>query len=95
VVLGEIGRACQWWIGDWLNYGERAYGEKYAQGMAATGYELQTLTNMAWVAARVEISRRREILSWSHHAEVAALESDEQVSTRYGAPLTRPAGSDG
>jgi hypothetical protein len=26
-----------WWIGDWLNYGERRYGEKYAQGTDSEG----------------------------------------------------------
>jgi N6-adenosine-specific RNA methylase IME4 len=30
------------------------------------------------VASRVETSRRREVLSWSHHKEVAALEPAEQ-----------------
>jgi N6-adenosine-specific RNA methylase IME4 len=77
-LLGRIGRACQWWIGDWLNYGERRYGEKYSQGVEATGLEYQTLANFAWVARRVEPSRRREDLSWGHHAEIAALEPGEQ-----------------
>jgi hypothetical protein len=26
--LGRMEKAVQWWIGDWLNYGEREYGEK-------------------------------------------------------------------
>lgn len=77
-MLGRIGRACQWWIGDWLNYGERRYGETYAQGIEATGYEYQTVAQMAWVAGKVELSRRRESLSWSHHVEVAALDPAEQ-----------------
>lgn len=37
-----------------------------------------TLWNIASVARRVESSRRREDLSFSHHAEVAAFEPDEQ-----------------
>ena len=28
-VLHQIDGAVQWWLGDWLNYGEHAYGEKY------------------------------------------------------------------
>jgi len=28
--------AIHWIIGDWLNYGERAYGEMYAQALEAT-----------------------------------------------------------
>ena len=31
-----------------------------------------------WVAGQIETSRRREVLSWSHHSEVAALEPKEQ-----------------
>ena len=34
--------------------------------------------NMVYVATRFEISRRRENLSWSHHAELAALDNEEQ-----------------
>jgi hypothetical protein len=43
-----------------------------------TGYDDQTLMNMVYVATRFEVSRRREKLSWSHHAEVAALDREEQ-----------------
>lgn len=76
--LGRIGRACQWWIGDWLNFGERAYGEKYAQAMEATGLDYATLQNYSWVAAHIEMSRRRDVLSWSHHREVAQLNVPDQ-----------------
>ncbi len=76
--LGRIGRACQWWIGDWLNYGERAYGEKYSQAMEATGLDYETVRNYAWVADHVETVRRRTVLSWSHHQEVAALAPPDQ-----------------
>jgi hypothetical protein len=34
--------------------------------------------NMVYVASRFEIYRRRENLSWSHHATVAPLEVGEQ-----------------
>ena len=30
-VLRQIDGAVQWWLGDWLNYGEHAYGEQYSQ----------------------------------------------------------------
>jgi hypothetical protein len=78
VTLGRIGRARRWWIGDWVNHGERAYGEKYTLAIDATGYEYQTVANCAYVAKAIEPSRRREGLSWSHHAEVAALEPADQ-----------------
>jgi len=68
-----------WVIGDWLNYGERAYGEKYAQAVSGGDYRYGTLRNQAWVAAKVPYSIRRSDLSWSHHKEVAHLPVSEQV----------------
>jgi hypothetical protein len=76
--LGLMGRSAGWWIGDWLNYGNHAFGERYARASRITGYDAQTLMNMAYVASRFETSRRRGKLSWSHHAEIAAMEPDEQ-----------------
>jgi hypothetical protein len=76
--IGLMGRSAGWWIGDWLRYGNSRYGEKYARAMKITGYDTQTLMNMVYVASRYEFSRRREKLSWSHHAEAAALDAAER-----------------
>jgi hypothetical protein len=76
--LGLMGRGTGWWIGDWLAYGNAAYGEKYSRAAKLTGYDVQTLMNMVWVASHFEPSRRRERLSWSHHAEVASMAQAEQ-----------------
>jgi hypothetical protein len=76
--FGAIGRAVGWWIGDWLRFGNARYGEKYVQASKITGYDVQTLMNMVYVASSVDVCRRREHLSWSHHAEVAALAPEEQ-----------------
>lgn len=76
--LGVMGRGVGWWLGDWLRFGNAAYGERYAAAVRMTGYDRQSLMNMVYVASRVESSRRREKLSWSHHAEIAALEPAEQ-----------------
>ena len=76
--LGSLGRTVGWWIGDWLRFGNTAYGEKYVRASRITGYDVQTLMNMTYVATSIDPSRRRENLSWSHHAEVAALPVDEQ-----------------
>jgi hypothetical protein len=76
--LGALGRTCKWWIGDWIRYGNARYGEKYDAAARLTGYDPQSLMNMAYVASRFDISRRREKLSWSHHAELAALEPADQ-----------------
>jgi hypothetical protein len=76
--LSSIGKAVQWWIGDWIRYGEREYGEKYTQALDETGYDYQTLRNMVYVAERVDLSRRRDNLSWTHHAEIASLPPEQQ-----------------
>jgi N6-adenosine-specific RNA methylase IME4 len=75
--LNQIEGAIQWWIGDWLNFGERKYGEMYAQ--AVDEQQKNAWQNYKWVANVVESSTRVEDLSWSHHREVAALTLDEQV----------------
>ena len=79
--IGLMGRSAGWWIGDWLRYGNSKYGEKYARAVKITGYDAQTLMNMVYVASRYEFSRRRDKLSWSHHAEAAAL--DAAVRERF------------
>jgi len=76
--LGAVGRASSWWIGDWVRYGTARYGDRYAKAAQLTGYDVQSLMNMAYVAGRFSVSRRRERLSFSHHAELAALPQDDQ-----------------
>jgi hypothetical protein len=76
--LGAIGRGVNWWLGDWLRFGNAKFGERYVRASRITGYDVQTLMNIVYVASRFEAARRRERLSWSHHAELAALEPDGQ-----------------
>lgn len=66
-------QAVQWAIGDWINYGESHYGEKYAQALDVTDVSLHTLQNYAWLAKSFDTSRRRENLSWSHHEAVSGI----------------------
>lgn len=76
--LSRIDGARQWWIGDWVNYGEARYGEKYAQALGEDAFDYGTLRNAAWVASQIEMSRRRDNLSFGHHQVVAPLEPSEQ-----------------
>ncbi len=78
--LGRISRCNQWWLGDWVRYGERKWGETYAEAAKITGYDPRSLANMASIARAFEASRRRDDLTWSHHAAVAGLEAGEQDS---------------
>lgn len=76
--LGLLGRNVPWWIGDWLHYGNHTYGERYVRAARVTGYDSQTLMNMVYVASHFAPARRRGNLSWSHHAEVVALDPADQ-----------------
>ena len=59
-----------------------------------TGYETKALRNIKYVADNVELSRRKDNLSFSHHVEVASL-PPEWLDTFYphGATRYRPRNS--
>lgn len=76
--LAEIYSSSAWCLGDWLVYGEIAYEGRYREAIERTSLDYQTLRNYAWVARRFSLSRRRDDLSFGHHAEVAALPQAEQ-----------------
>lgn len=77
--LRAVEQSVMWWIGDWLRFGERKYGETYAQAIDATGFSQQTLMNAKWVASRYgQTSLRRENLTFGHHAVAAALPTLER-----------------
>lgn len=76
--LSTVSSSAAWCLGDWLVYGQRAYEGRYRQAVEQTSLDYQTLRNYAWVAGRFALSRRRQGLSFGHHAEVAALAEPEQ-----------------
>lgn len=76
--LSRVDSGRLWWVGDWSNYGESRYGESHAEAIALTGLDYGTVRNCKYVAGQIELSRRRDNLTWSHHAEVAPLDPDEQ-----------------
>jgi N6-adenosine-specific RNA methylase IME4 len=76
--LSAIHGAAQWWLGDWVRYGDNKYGEKYAQYIDAIGLDYQTIADAKWMVGKFEFSRRRENLSWSHHREVAPFDPPTQ-----------------
>jgi hypothetical protein len=76
--LGTISRCSQWWLGDWVSYGTARWGEKYSDAARATGYDSRSLANMVSVAHAFPPSRRRDNLTWSHHAALAGLTPSEQ-----------------
>lgn len=70
-----VDRATNWWIGDWLRYGEGRYGA-YSQYSVEIGRDPGTLSNLAAIASRFPIGQRRASLSWSCHRAVAYLPDD-------------------
>lgn len=71
-------QAVMWWIGDWWAYGEKRYGERsrVLEELREAGHNVpkfKTCRNAATIARRFETSRRRDVLSHSHHCEVAQL----------------------
>jgi hypothetical protein len=73
--LGRAGGSLQWWIGDWWAYGEHRYGERMALVEADdwVGPSFQACMDCAAVARAFETSRRREVLTFTHHREVTSL----------------------
>ena len=67
-----------WWWGEWLLYGEAAFGERYSQAVDGSDYTYAVLKNTAWVARAFPPSRRRYHLPWTMHQAVAHLEPAEQ-----------------
>lgn len=73
--LSKVIEGIMWWIGDWWRHGEAKYGDRAAAALNSNTYSFQTFMDAGWVASKFETtSRRREVLSWSHHREVAGLE---------------------
>jgi hypothetical protein len=77
-MLGLVKRRTSWYLGDWLNYGEGAYGERFAQAAAATGLSEPTLLHYQFVCRNVAAPRRRPLVAFGCHALVARLEPREQ-----------------
>lgn len=78
IQLAVLADSSAWCLGDWLVYGEVAYSGRYRDAIEMTSLNYQTLRNYAWVARAFELSRRRDLLSFGHHAELAGLPEPEQ-----------------
>lgn len=74
----RVGKSIGFIIGDWINYGEKKWGEKYVEATRKTGLDYQTLANYAYVARKIDFSCRQEKLGFEHHAVVAKLKTPGQ-----------------
>ena len=76
--LGEFKSRVNFYLGDWLIFGEGTFGERWAQAAEATGLAEQTLLRIMAICRGVPPSRRRDDVSWSVHAAVYTLPAREQ-----------------
>ena len=75
--LQTVNRSMRWWLGDWMNHGDMAYGETYTQALQATDSSLETLKKYKAIAERVRKDDRIADLSYTHHFCVAYLPQEE------------------
>ena len=88
--IGDVASSIAFIVGDWLVYGQGLFGtagfpdrkvdnQSYQLALAATGLDLSTLQNYAYVSRSVPYSMRSERLSWEHHRVLAKLpDGDKQ-----------------
>ena len=77
-LLTGMESSLNWWIGDWLVFGEHTYGQKYSQAESVTKHRQDYLKACHFVSHKVPSQNRMQGLSWSHHREVAGLSVPEQ-----------------
>jgi hypothetical protein len=84
VSIGELATSIAFIVGDWLVYGQNLFGKdgfpdkkvdhpSYQLALKATGLDLSTLQNYAYVSRSIPYSVRSEQLSWEHHRLLAKL----------------------
>lgn len=80
MTLFQMERSHQWWLGDLLVYGERRFGDEFAQVASISGMAVSTLIKWQWVAAAFTPERRRNSIPWSYHELLVKLPEHEQES---------------
>lgn len=78
--VGVAREALRWAVGDALNYGERAYGEDYAQWMNELGCSYHTLQQYRRVAARIPYAERVQGVKWTAYQITAHLEPETRTA---------------
>lgn len=77
-VLTANGACVPWAVGDWMRFGRDRFGVSYGSAAVVTGYGVQSLRNMVYVASRFAAHRRRCNVPWSAYAMLAALPPETQ-----------------
>lgn len=71
-LLGKVGTAVKFWVGDFLVYGEKVYGEEAAQASEALNLSEDGRAECFRVSLAISPACRRPGLSWWHHRQVSA-----------------------
>lgn len=74
LILSNLERSTQWWVGDWANRAHDIWGIGYEIIASEFSYEIETLYTYAWVARQIDTSIRNRDLSFSHHRLVAGMD---------------------
>lgn len=76
--LSQVEGAMNWWLGDWWRFGEHKYGDRKAlvESEEWTGPAFGSCMNAAAICAKFKTSRRREVVPFSHHAEVSSIPNE-------------------
>jgi hypothetical protein len=77
-VYGSIVADGLWFLGDLFQFGERVYGEEYAQAIESLKYSEKTKANAMWVCSVFPPSRRHKQLTFNHHAVVASVAAKDK-----------------
>jgi hypothetical protein len=77
--LTQIDGSLNWWLGDWWRFGEHNYGDRKAlvESDDWSGPAFDTCTGAAYVCGKFETCRRRQVVPFGHHKEVASLPEAE------------------
>ncbi len=76
--LAPVAKSIAFIVGDWINYGQTRYGEKYHEAIRTTGLAYETLRVYSHVAQRIDLLSRNNNLDWTHHKVIARCKDAEK-----------------
>jgi hypothetical protein len=77
IIFQELQECLPFVLGDWLNAGEKRYGETYTQALLRSDKSLETLQQYKWVMGAIPPERRYPNgsgITYTHHRHVAKKE---------------------
>lgn len=77
--LNEMEQSVQWWVGDWLLFGEETFAEKLGKAAELTGYSIDRLKEARRVAAAFPVTSRSDKLGWTHYKAAVQLPAEQRV----------------